>query len=247
MLTTGVDIVEIERVAGVLARYGDRFLRRVFTPEEIAYCRGRAPNLAARFAAKEAVMKALGTGFRGVGWRDVEVVRAPSGRPQSTPARARPPPRGASGRGRNRHQPVALPRLCPGFRRRYPPRHAGKAAGYRRHPVGRRRGAAPGLIVRQSLMAVTTAAAAPVKIVTVAQMQALEDASERVGVSKDTLMENAGLGLRPAHPQASGRRRRPAHCHPDRPRQQRGRRAGGRPAAAALGGRGLLLYRWRAP
>ena len=81
MLTTGVDIVEIERVAGVLARYGDRFLRRVFTPGEIAYCRGRAPNLAARFAAKEAVMKALGTGFRGVGWRDVEVVRAPSGAP----------------------------------------------------------------------------------------------------------------------------------------------------------------------
>ena len=81
MLTTGVDIVEIDRVAGVLARYGDRFLRRVFTPGEIAYCRGRAPNLAARFAAKEAVMKALGTGFRGVGWRDVEVVRAPSGAP----------------------------------------------------------------------------------------------------------------------------------------------------------------------
>ena len=81
MLSTGVDFVEIDRVAGVLDRYGDRFLRRVFTPAEIAYCRGRAPNLAARFAAKEAVMKSLGTGFRGVGWRDVEVVRAPSGAP----------------------------------------------------------------------------------------------------------------------------------------------------------------------
>ncbi len=81
MLTTGVDFVEIDRVAGVLERYGDRFLRRIFTPGEIAYCRGRAPNLAARFAAKEAVMKSLGTGFRGVGWRDVEVVRAPSGAP----------------------------------------------------------------------------------------------------------------------------------------------------------------------
>jgi holo-[acyl-carrier protein] synthase len=81
MLSTGVDLIEIDRVAGVLERYGDRFLRRIFTPGEIAYCRGRAPNLAARFAAKEAVMKSLGTGFRGVGWRDVEVVRAPSGAP----------------------------------------------------------------------------------------------------------------------------------------------------------------------
>ena len=83
MLTTGVDFIEIDRVAGVLERHGDRFLRRVFTPGEIAYCRGRAPNLAARFAAKEAVMKSLGTGFRGVGWRDVEVVRAPSGAPSA--------------------------------------------------------------------------------------------------------------------------------------------------------------------
>ena len=81
MLTTGVDFVEIDRIAGVLQRYGERFLRRIFTPGEIAYCRGRAPNLAARFAAKEAVMKSLGTGFRGVGWRDVEVVRALSGAP----------------------------------------------------------------------------------------------------------------------------------------------------------------------
>ena len=81
MLGAGVDLIEIERVAGVLERHGERFLRRVFTPGEIAYCRGRAPNLAARFAAKEAVMKSLGTGFRGVGWRDVEVVRAPSGAP----------------------------------------------------------------------------------------------------------------------------------------------------------------------
>ena len=81
MLSTGVDFIEIDRVAGVLKRYGDRFLQRIFTPGEISYCRGRAPNLAARFAAKEAVMKSLGTGFRGVGWRDVEVVRAPSGAP----------------------------------------------------------------------------------------------------------------------------------------------------------------------
>ena len=80
-LTTGVDIIEIARIAGVLARYGHRFLRRVYTPEEIAYCRGRPANLAARFAAKEAAMKALGTGIRGVGWKDIEVVRAESGAP----------------------------------------------------------------------------------------------------------------------------------------------------------------------
>ena len=81
MITTGVDIIEIHRVAEVLERYGSRFLARVFTPDEIAYCRGRPPNLAARFAAKEATMKALGTGVRGVGWKDIEIVRAPSGAP----------------------------------------------------------------------------------------------------------------------------------------------------------------------
>ena len=81
MLSTGVDIIEISRVGQVLERYGQRFLDRVFTPGEIAYCRGRAPNLAARFAAKEATMKALGTGVRGVGWRDIEVVRHKSGAP----------------------------------------------------------------------------------------------------------------------------------------------------------------------
>ena len=81
MLRTGVDIVEIPRVQGVLARYGQRFLERIFTQGEIAYCRGRAPNLAARFAAKEATMKALGTGTRGVGWKDIEVLRRKSGEP----------------------------------------------------------------------------------------------------------------------------------------------------------------------
>jgi holo-[acyl-carrier protein] synthase len=81
MLSTGVDIVEIPRIRRVVERYGPRFLERIYTPGEIAYCRGRAPNLAARFAAKEAVMKALGTGVRGVGWKDIEVVRAASGAP----------------------------------------------------------------------------------------------------------------------------------------------------------------------
>ena len=75
MLVSGVDIIEIPRVRDVAERYGERFLRRVYTEGEIAYCRGRAPQLASRFAAKEAVMKALGTGTHGVRWRDIEVVR----------------------------------------------------------------------------------------------------------------------------------------------------------------------------
>ncbi|MCY3542757.1 MAG: holo-ACP synthase [Chloroflexi bacterium] len=75
MLVTGVDIIEIVRVKRVYAQYGERFLRRIYTDAEKAYCRGRAPQLASRFAAKEAVMKLLGTGVRGVHWRDIEVVR----------------------------------------------------------------------------------------------------------------------------------------------------------------------------
>jgi holo-[acyl-carrier protein] synthase len=81
MHTVGIDIIEIRRIAQTVKRWGDRFLIRTYTAGELAYCRGRAPQLAARFAAKEAVMKALGTGIRGVGWRDVEVVRARSGAP----------------------------------------------------------------------------------------------------------------------------------------------------------------------
>ncbi|CAI8006694.1 Holo-[acyl-carrier-protein] synthase [Geodia barretti] len=81
MLTTGVDIIEIGRIAGVLERYGDRFLSRIYTPGELEYCRGRPSKLASRFAAKEATMKALGTGVRGVAWKDIEVIRAPSGAP----------------------------------------------------------------------------------------------------------------------------------------------------------------------
>lgn len=86
MLTTGVDMIEIVRVDRVLTRYGDRFLERVFTPAEILYCRGRLPELAARFAAKEAVSKALGVGMRmiapdGIRWREVEVIGDMRGKP----------------------------------------------------------------------------------------------------------------------------------------------------------------------
>ena len=75
MLVTGVDIIEIPRIRRIVEMYGPQFLRRIYTEGEVSYCRGRAPQLASRFAAKEAVMKALGTGVRGVRWRDIEVVR----------------------------------------------------------------------------------------------------------------------------------------------------------------------------
>ncbi len=81
MHAVGVDIIEISRIAQTVKRWGDRFLLRTYTVGELEYCRGRAPQLAARFAAKEAVMKALGTGRRGVSWRDVEVIRHRSGAP----------------------------------------------------------------------------------------------------------------------------------------------------------------------
>lgn len=77
----GVDIIEIDRVADVIARHGDRFLQRVYTDDEIAHCRGRVHELAARFAAKEAVMKALGTGIRGVGWKEIEILPNRRGKP----------------------------------------------------------------------------------------------------------------------------------------------------------------------
>lgn len=81
----GFDATDIPRIADVFNRYGDRFLRRIFTAGEIAYCtrrRNPVPHLAGRFAAKEAAMKALGTGHsRGVLWADIEVVRA-GGPPQ---------------------------------------------------------------------------------------------------------------------------------------------------------------------
>jgi holo-[acyl-carrier protein] synthase len=75
----GIDATDLHRVADIIERYGERFLRRIFTDGEIAYCTKRrdpVPHLAGRFAVKEAAMKALGTGqSRGVMWRDIEVVR----------------------------------------------------------------------------------------------------------------------------------------------------------------------------
>ena len=77
----GVDVIEIERVERALGRFAERFLRRVYTAVEVAFCRGRVHELAARFAAKEAVMKALGTGARGAAWREIEVLPNHRGKP----------------------------------------------------------------------------------------------------------------------------------------------------------------------
>ncbi|MGA2988986.1 MAG: holo-ACP synthase [Candidatus Korobacteraceae bacterium] len=81
----GIDLAEVERIEGAIRRFGERFLRRIYTEAEISYCQSRGNSFerfAGRFAAKEAAMKAIGTGWRrGVTWRDFEVTREVSGRP----------------------------------------------------------------------------------------------------------------------------------------------------------------------
>jgi holo-[acyl-carrier protein] synthase len=85
IIGTGIDIAEVPRIRQALERFGGRFIQRIFTAGEIRYCdskANRAERYAARFAAKEAAMKALGTGWNhGVRWRDCEVARKPGGRP----------------------------------------------------------------------------------------------------------------------------------------------------------------------
>lgn len=85
LVGTGIDLTEIPRIQRSIARFGDRFLDRIFTPGEQAYClrkRNAAESFAARFAAKEAAAKALGTGISyGVTWLEIEITREPSGRP----------------------------------------------------------------------------------------------------------------------------------------------------------------------
>jgi holo-[acyl-carrier protein] synthase len=82
----GVDIIEIDRIRRSIERLGDRFLDKVYTPREISYCNGKAhrfQHYAARFAAKEALSKALSTGWAGeFRWKDVEVMNEPSGQPR---------------------------------------------------------------------------------------------------------------------------------------------------------------------
>jgi holo-[acyl-carrier protein] synthase len=83
-LSVGVDIIEIARIQRAVNRWGGRFLERVYTPAEVAYCRGRVSELAARFAAKEAISKALGTGLRGIDWREMEILPDERGKPLVT-------------------------------------------------------------------------------------------------------------------------------------------------------------------
>lgn len=82
MLAVGVDLSDVARIERLLAQYGDRFRNRVFTAQEQAYCNGRLPSLAGRFAIKEAVAKALGTGIGDLTWTDIEVVNNERGQPQ---------------------------------------------------------------------------------------------------------------------------------------------------------------------
>src|SRR6266700_1396066 len=83
-VAVGVDIIEVERVRKVYEKHGERFLRRIYTETEVRQCRGKVTRLAGRFAAKEAISKALGTGLRGVAWREMEIVQLRSGRPTVT-------------------------------------------------------------------------------------------------------------------------------------------------------------------
>ena len=80
-LETGIDIIEIARVAGAVEHWGCHFLERVYTPREVALCDGRAECLAVHFAAKEAAMKTLGLGMFSLKWRDIEVSYDRRGRP----------------------------------------------------------------------------------------------------------------------------------------------------------------------
>jgi holo-[acyl-carrier protein] synthase len=77
VIRSGIDFIEVERIDRAILRHGDRFFDRFYTPQELLDSGGRTPALAARFAAKEAVAKALGTGIGEVGWREIEIVKGP--------------------------------------------------------------------------------------------------------------------------------------------------------------------------
>jgi holo-[acyl-carrier protein] synthase len=101
MLRTGVDIIEIERIRSAVARHGDHFLLRVYTPQELSACERRIESLAARFAAKEAAAKALGTGIwrHQITWQSIEIVRDPASGAPSLHLHDAAAPRPRTGRG----------------------------------------------------------------------------------------------------------------------------------------------------
>ena len=83
-ISTGIDLIQIHRLQSTLDRYGDRFLKRIYTPQEIEISRRKAPELAVRFAAKEAASKALGTGIGMVSWVEMEITNDLLGKPELT-------------------------------------------------------------------------------------------------------------------------------------------------------------------
>src|SRR5256885_1276847 len=99
----GIDIISVGRIRRTLARFGGRFVRRVLTPSEQRYVRDRAETLAGRWAAKEAVSKVLGLGVRGIGWRDIEIERLPTGQPAVL----------LHGRAEARARPLGMERIAP--------------------------------------------------------------------------------------------------------------------------------------
>ncbi len=84
MISTGVDLIEIARIADAINRHGDRFLTRIYTPRELEAFRRLIPSLAARFAGKEAVAKALCTGIGDIEWTEIEILRGPNKEPLLT-------------------------------------------------------------------------------------------------------------------------------------------------------------------
>jgi holo-[acyl-carrier protein] synthase len=98
----GIDIIKVQRIADALARFGERFPKRVLTDAEHRYVRNRPQNFAGRWAAKEAVSKVLGLGVRGVGWRDIEIARLPTGQPEVR----------LSGRAAERAQQLGMGRIA---------------------------------------------------------------------------------------------------------------------------------------
>ena len=80
-ITTGVDIISVDRLAKAVDQWQDSFLKRIYTDSELEYCKGATSSLAARFAAKEAVMKAIGCGMFNTNWRDIEILTESNGKP----------------------------------------------------------------------------------------------------------------------------------------------------------------------
>ncbi len=81
MCYIGIDIIEIARIEKAIARWGEGFLHRIYTKPEFKLCHKKPSSLAARFAGKEAVIKAIGTQTKGIGWKDIEILAEPSGKP----------------------------------------------------------------------------------------------------------------------------------------------------------------------